>query len=127
MRLYFNALDVQRIFEHSKASKAWRDGYGGKNTEAKLCLVHDQGVYLMSAGVPRLINPDDGRKEHESFCAYAAKCNPHIDDEWWDACRDAVGGDDFSDYLPLSFFSGVMTQALKKPRMMPRKKNFARL
>lgn len=85
-RLHFDAAAVQRVVDHALRC--------GTND---VLLVKDQGVYLMSAGEPRDLI--DGES---SFVAYAKGMNPTVDpfDDWWDAARNAVGGDDFGEHLP---------------------------
>ena len=60
-----------------------------------LLFVHDQGLYLMSNGHPNL--PDQNRT------VYADGFSPHTVpfEEWWEAARDLVGGDDFVEALPV--------------------------
>ena len=68
-------------------------------TEPCVQLVHDDGVYLMSNGLP----PDllDGTvKDGRRFVAYAEGCHPQFDSDWFETARRFVGGDDFSETLP---------------------------
>jgi len=68
-------------------------------TEPCVQLVHDDGVYLMSNGLP----PDllDGTIEQgRRFVAYAEGCDPQHDPDWFETARQLVGGDDFSETLP---------------------------
>lgn len=68
-------------------------------TEPCVQLVHDDGVYLMSNGLPPDLldgTPDHGRR----FVAYAEGCDPQRDPDWWETARLLVGGDDFSETLP---------------------------
>ena len=97
-KLIFDAEDVKKVYEHARASKHWRTDYRGDPMADSICLVHDQGVYLMSAGIPHLERPD---KPESSFVAYAYSTHPEKDDEWWDNARELVGGDDFSEAIPL--------------------------
>lgn len=62
-----------------------------------LILVGDQGVYLMSNGIPGL--PISKRGDN---VAYANEVNPLTMefDDWWDAKRASFGGDDGTEYLP---------------------------
>lgn len=102
-RLRFDPEEVRRVWEHSKASKHWRKVWGEERHEPYLCLVHDHGVYLMSPGIPHLERED---KPESSFVAYAAGCNPDKQefDDWWETSRILVGGDDFSEELPIDTF-----------------------
>lgn len=108
-RLIFDVADVRRVVEHTLAapeqsviadwSKAterngWTPAYV-KPEEPNVVLVHDKGVYLMSNGQPR-----DLVDEESAFCAYAKRCDPTKDTDWWEAARELVGGDDFGEYFP---------------------------
>lgn len=55
--------------------------------ESQLLLVHDQGVYIMSAQQPL------GKRT----IVYADGCNPEKDADWWETSRRLVGGDDFGE------------------------------
>jgi hypothetical protein len=81
--LVFKSTALRRVVEHAVKH------------HANVLLVHDDGVYLMSAGEPRDI--ESGSK---SYVCYANKCNPTLDAEWWDNSRALVGGDDFGESLP---------------------------
>jgi len=106
--LIFNAADVRRIVEHALAAPRHQDHLVGYTDDFQpitepgqpaLVLVHDDGVYLMSNGLPRDLvsgTEDNGR----SFVAYAKGCHPQNDAGWWDASRALVGGDDFAETLP---------------------------
>jgi hypothetical protein len=64
-----------------------------------LLFVHDQGVYLMSNGIPHLLSEDGN--SHQVI--YAEGCNPNVGefDDWYLTSRDLVGGDDFVEILPI--------------------------
>jgi hypothetical protein len=110
--LVFNAKDVLRIVEHSLAAKEQQRQVVGYDKETHalqyatpeapaVMLVHDDGVYLMSNGIPRdLRNPGDADGHAPSYVAYAKGCNPGLNDDWWDTSRALVGGDDFAETLP---------------------------
>jgi len=99
--LRFNPDDVRRVWEHSKASKHWRKVWGEERYEPYLLLVHDQGVYLMSPGIPHLEKSEE--EPESSWVAYAAFCSPE-NANWWEASRDLVGGDDFAEELSIETF-----------------------
>ena len=98
-KLKFNIADVKRVVDHSLAAK--EQGLVAYTNdpvkEPSLILVHDQGVYLMSNGIPR-----DIVKGTSSFVAYAKGCNPHKDVDFYDNARDLVGGDDFAETLQVA-------------------------
>jgi hypothetical protein len=98
-KLVFDAATVRSIVEHMTAATEWRKEYGAKGKgHPQLVLVHDEGIYVMSNGVPGLKAGDD--KKH--VVAYAKGYNPHTDRDVLERARDAVGGDDFAEYLTLS-------------------------
>lgn len=70
-----------------------------------LWLVKDDGIYLMSNGIPALLIEDD-KPDH--VCAYAKGYDPHVDGDVWTACRNAVGGDDFSEWFDAQEIAGLM-------------------
>lgn len=63
-----------------------------------LSLVADDGVYLISSGLPRdIITPDTRNPENgRSRVAYAKGINPELEvfDTWWDRKRYVCGVDD---------------------------------
>lgn len=121
-RLVFNGAEVRRLFEHAKGSKEQsptfgmmldkkchkegvtipKDGYPTSDqidyskVPAHLQLVKDDGVYLMSSGIPRL----KGDETH-NHVVYAKGFGRGAD---WDKVRAAMGGDDFVEGLELSFW-----------------------
>lgn len=106
--LEFDGDDVREIFEHSRDSKQHRGVYGSK-PEPALILVHDEGVYLMSAGLPALPRPEQkGNK-----VVYAKGCHPQLDEDWYAEAQDLVGGDDFAEALPLSMFESIFALDLQ--------------
>jgi hypothetical protein len=101
-RLVFSAAEVKPLLDHTLAAPAQGKAWGQEPfKEPQLCFVHDDGVYLMSNGEPRQLDPTRG--ESFSLVAYALGCDPRIGDVW-DHCRELVGGDDFSEYLPAHWF-----------------------
>lgn len=108
-KLIFNPDEVRKIWEHSKASKYWRKVDGEERYEPYLLLVHDQGVYLMSPGIPKLEHP--GIPER-SWVAYAKGCNAELEEhgDWWQTSQDLVGGDDFAEELPIETFDDMFAR-----------------
>jgi hypothetical protein len=94
-RLVFKADDLRRIVAHALAAPTHSEGYGG--AKGDVVLVHDQGVYVMSAGQPRDLTRE---RSSSSYVAYAEGCDPGKDPAWWETARDLVGGDDFGQHLP---------------------------
>lgn len=126
--LTFKAGEIRRLVEHSKAEPSHSPSYddlfnpayhkGGKivmkdgwpdndnldlsKLPAGLFLVADQGVYLMSNGSPSLLVEEGGTR---NVVAYAQESDPTSDDEdWYDAKRAIMGGDDSVDTLNLEMF-----------------------
>ena len=98
-KLIFDATAIRPIVEHMMNSTEWAKGYGETGKPGpQLILVHDEGIYCMSNGVPGLMAGDGERH----VVAYAKGYNPHTDEDVWDRARDAVGGDDFGEHLTLS-------------------------
>ena len=100
----FKTRDVRRCVEHALRSPNWEMGYseGVATPVPALLFVHDQGVYVMSNGIPRDVkNPADPKSG--SYAAYAAGCDPSIGpfDDWYSMSRDLVGGDDFAEVIEI--------------------------
>ena len=112
----FKTSELKPLIEHAKAATAFDMGYENMTDEEcaqvgfppitsrtpkgpALLFVHDQGVYLMSNGEPRLLTKD-GKSNH---VVYAEGCNPNIGefDDWYGMSRELVGGDDFVEILPI--------------------------
>ena len=112
----FKTSELKPLIEHAKAAAEFDMGYENMTDEEciaaglppitnrtprgpALLFVHDQGVYLMSNGEPRL-HTEDGKSNH---VIYAEGCNPDIGefDDWYGMSRELVGGDDFVEILPI--------------------------
>ena len=120
-RLLFDMEKVAGLARHSREAPARRmtmgqraEIYGedrcavaqpGEERLAPPCLwlVKDEGIYLMSPG----IHPDAETEERPARppVAYASGFDPTRDDRMavWDRARDAVGGDDFAEAVPLEW------------------------
>ena len=107
----FKTSELRPLIEHAKAAAEFDMGYENITDEEcaaaglpplatrtpkqpAILFVHDQGVYLMSNGIPR------AGKDHVT---YAEGCNPNVGefDEWYSMSRELVGGDDFVEILPI--------------------------
>ena len=112
----FKTSELKPLIEHAKAATEFDMGYENMTDEEcatvgfppitsrtpkgpALLFVHDQGVYLMSNGEPRLLT-EDGKSNH---VVYAEGCNPSIGefDDWYLTSKELVGGDDFVEILPI--------------------------
>ena len=100
----FKTSDIRRCIEHALHSPNWEMGYseGVATPVPAMLFVHDQGVYIMSNGVPRDAK-DPAKPSSGSYVAYAEGCNPGIGtfDEWYGLSRELVGGDDFVEVLEI--------------------------
>ena len=108
--LRFNLDDVRRVVEHARHAPEQREFYG-ERLGPRVMLVKDEGIYLMSNGTPRDIR--DGGSDQlgaRSFVAYADGYNPAGADpgELHMRCREAVGGDDFSEPIELEGFERAL-------------------
>ena len=100
----FDLEALRPLIEHSANSEAHRAPYDMGEPEPGLFLVHvhDQEVYLMSAGDPGLLRADG--KTHQVVCAAGMGIG---DADYWERSRPAVDGDDFVELIPLSVVSGI--------------------
>jgi hypothetical protein len=101
----FKTSEIKRCISHAINSSSFSVGYefpdSPKIKSPGFLLVHDQGVYMMSNGQPRdLVGNDDAVEAGNSYVAYAAHCNPHVVENFWENSREFVGGDDFVEFLP---------------------------
>lgn len=133
--LTFKAGEVRRLVEHSKAAPEHRPSYedlfnpeyhkGGKVKKGKddwpdsnnldksqipagLHLVGDQGVYLMSNGSLALL-VEEGNTSN--VVAYAKESDPTAEgdfDDWYEAKRSILGGDDCVITLPVKMFESTL-------------------
>ncbi|WP_427047232.1 DUF3085 domain-containing protein [Halomonas casei] len=72
----------------------------GDKIPAGFWLVKDQGVYLMSNGLP-VDKAPDGKGMNIS---HAKGLKPGVDVDWYDAARRALGGDDMVCFIPLEWY-----------------------
>ena len=92
---------LKKVVKHAMLAKKWRKAYSFDGSTAmpkSLLFVHDQGVYLMSAGLPVLQDPKKKEKDY-SLCSYAQGCHPVKDKYWHSNARELVGGDDFAEAI----------------------------
>lgn len=93
--------ELQRVVEHTMKGKAFKIPYTLETVlEPTLWLVHDEGVYLMSASTEKL--PREGGNH---LVAYAEGCHPEKDEDCWVESRRLIGGDDFGMDIPAAFFA----------------------
>ncbi|TIQ41899.1 MAG: DUF3085 domain-containing protein [Mesorhizobium sp.] len=86
---------IARGIVDAKANGGFRDPHLGlsaaDNRKPGLWLVGDHGVYLCSNG--------ELAKGAKPLVAYAEECDPHRNDDWFEAKRRTFGGDDGVDFL----------------------------
>lgn len=113
MKMHFDLIEVDRLLQHSKQATDHRMLYEGPETKQPgLWLVGDDGIYLMSNGLPPLwVDPEAKEEDKKNVVSYARECNPHTMhfDAWWASKRASWGGDD-----SIVFFTAEeLDQALK--------------
>lgn len=98
----FDAADVKRCVQHALNSSQWQMPFAEDETPTPaLLFVHDDGVYLMSNGIP--IDQRDDSTEPRSYSVHAQTTKPGYDNpDWWENSRALVGGDDFVEILPVT-------------------------
>lgn len=98
--LFFPLRQVSVIAEHAMAATehSWPDFDSDKPDPIPPALVwaKDQGTYLLSNGVPRLL-ADPDKPGGSSQVVYAAGY-----EQYFDFSYTAVGGDDFTEYISLT-------------------------
>src|ERR1019366_6563875 len=99
MMLHFNSALVEQLLGHAKSASDHCPLYADARTKkVGLWRVGDDGVYLMSNGLPRLLQPDNAEK---AIVAYAQEVNPTTMefDDWWGMKRASFGGDDGCEFF----------------------------
>jgi hypothetical protein len=109
MKLRFATDGVRKLVDHAKAASTSKTLYG-EETGPGLWIVGDQGVYLMSNGIPHLPNPD---KPESNLVIYAEEINPHTlpFDTWWTNKEMSFGGDDGADFLGVKSMEAALEHA----------------
>jgi len=99
IRLLFPLAEVGRVAERAVAATehkpSFRDTLNGTTPAPALWFVGDEGLYLMSNGLPHLPQPT---KSDRSLVAYADGYRTSMDKH---AVDHLIGGDDFCEVLPL--------------------------
>ena len=113
--LTFASADILRIVAHARAApdhQAPLIDYSPEGGEVygpavpAVMLVKDSGIYLMSSGLPRDID-----NRNRSFVAYAWGFDPRTNDNCHDDSSQAVGGDDFSEFLSAHWLDQIEDSA----------------
>ncbi|MEV0003496.1 DUF3085 domain-containing protein [Micromonospora sp. NPDC050980] len=111
LHLYFPLTDTLRLAEHAIAASehaaSLTEKEAGVPCPGALEWVHDDGVYLMSNGLPRLTNPN---RPGYSLTVHAHGWNPRLDGHRSDP---DLGGDDFVEHLHLTEESDPLIEDLR--------------
>jgi len=115
--LMFDRDGVSKLMAHSRR-RPWELTYVQQqdksltenNVGAHLWLVKDEGIYLMSNAKAPWLDPEAEPGSEKRFVVYADGYDPQKDGDVWQACREAAGGDDFVEALPLIYFEYVVRQ-----------------
>lgn len=102
MKLHFDPEKVEKLIRHTYNAKDHKVIYGNKASKKPgLWLVGDDGIYLMSNGIPSL---PENKSTTSQFVVYADECNPKVQDvdEWWAVKERTFGPDDGCDFIDLS-------------------------
>ena len=111
-RLVFNNSEALRCLAIGtlKADK-FRIPYTEKHTKDKgVLFVKDEGIYLMNAYA-------GGKPPNElGTVAFAESYDPNKDEDVWERSRQAVGGDDFGEFiqLPEIVLKAIVNRQLNK-------------
>lgn len=90
-KLNFDIAAIRAAVRHAQSSTEHRAGFEQAAVPA-LHFVKDDGIYIMSSGIPVIAEQ----------VVYAEGYNPKVNEDCWEASRDAVGGDDFVEVIPLT-------------------------
>jgi len=114
--LVFDGAGVAEQIEHAKNAPNHKAAYGG-DAKAALWFVKDSGAYLMSNGQPPLHDATEHANSPmgnaPAKVVYAKGYGPEDD---YQALREACGGDDFVEILPLETFTEQMVADFKAGR-----------
>ncbi len=99
IRLLFALAEIARLAEHAIAATghkpSFRDTLDGTTPKPALWFVGDEGLYLMSNGLPHLPNPANSDWPLVSYAdGYRTSVDKHAVDH-------IIGGDDFCEVLPV--------------------------
>lgn len=77
-----------------------------EKTKKPVCLVKDQGVYMMSFG-------RQAPKGNKVCYADGLDPNKADFDDWYDTAHRICGGDDFAEHIPSDFFRRAIDKGCK--------------
>lgn len=114
--LRFKGSGVPAIVRHMTEATDWDQGWAERSVKRgrpkprpQLVFVHDDGLYILSNGKPAQMAGEGKR-----FVVYATGYDPRAAGVW-EKARNAVGGDDFAEYLELT---PTMIEAILGPRFL---------
>lgn len=105
-RLFFPIRETRELIAHAQRCDKHFKPYGRKARPA-IIFVKDDGIYIMSSGLV------EGEKR---IVVYAEGYDPNVvsPDYLWDLCRQAAGGDDFSEAFALD---GALVKDIQNPNV----------
>ena len=111
-RLVFdNGKALRRLAIGTMKAEKFRIPYTDQATSDKgVLFVKDEGIYLMNAYA-------GGKPPNElGTVVFAESYDPNKDEEVWERSRQAVGGDDFGEFVPLPeiVLRAIVMRQLKK-------------
>jgi len=111
-RLVFdNGEALRRLAIGTMKAEKFRIPYTDQDTSDKgVLLVKDEGIYLMNAYA-------GGKPPNElGTVVFAESYDPTKDEDVWERSRQAVGGDDFGEFVPLPeiVLRAIVMRQLKK-------------
>ncbi len=111
-RIVFNNSEALKcLAEGTLKAKKFRLPYTDKHTKDKgVLFVKDSGIYLMNAYA-------GGSSPNElGTVVFAESFDPTKDEDVWERSREAVGGDDFGEFLefPEIMLKAILADKLKK-------------
>lgn len=111
-RLVFdNGEALRRLAIGTMKAEKFRIPYTDQDTSDKgVLFVKDEGIYLMNAYA-------GGKPPNElGTVVFAESYDPNKDEDVWERSRQAVGGDDFGEFVPLPeiVLRAIVMRQLKK-------------
>lgn len=112
-RLQFPASGVRKLVEHASKSPRYRRSYLNQPDGPKLWLVADQGIYLVSNGLPPLLADGTvgGKENGPLFVVYAKGIERKVDppEELAERKANLFRGDDGLNEMPIDKFEDALS------------------
>src|SRR6266850_2279182 len=112
-RLVFKGSEVRKLIEDSKKATFRSIPYVGNRTDVPvgLLLVKDDGIYLLSNGVNKDVPSVTGLIAYaKGYEAPSKLTDQDARGEQYEKIRDAVGGDDFAEAMPITPSTDLLIQ-----------------